>query len=267
MSGPNSPEDRSRIGCGRRTLASDRRRGRGRRRFPVPGVLSARIRAVHQCPVCARRHRPLRLRQLRPAAPGGRGATAAPLAVGGRGHRHHRRHRAGGVGGVAGDQHDTEHAGHPGDPPRRPRRRCRTRSPRPTPPPPPPTTEEPPPPPPPPPPPETVTVDARTVAPPPPPATDGGTAAATADDHAAAPAAHDHAGRTPSGHVLGHRDEGARRHHLGDVHRRIGPAAHPAQRLHSVVPDRHADFAVGGRLGASIQPVPGEQTELLDHHQ
>jgi hypothetical protein len=97
--------------------------------------------------------------------------------------------------------------------------------------------------------------------------TDGGTAAAPAASSASAAADYHAAGGTPTGDVLGHRNEGARRHHLRDLHRRLGPAAHPAERLHSVVPDGHAHFTVGGRLGASIQSVPGEQVELLDHHQ
>ena len=40
-------------------------------------------------------------------------------------------------------------------------------------------------------------------------------------------------------------------------------SAHPAKRLHPVVVDGDADFAVGGRLGAGVQPVPGQQTELF----
>ena len=108
--------------------------------------------------------------------------------------------------------------------------------------------------------------DARAGGPAATPGADGGTAPAARHDAASTAAAHD-AGSTPTGHVLGHRDEGARRHHLGDLHRRLGPAAHPTQCLHSVVPHGHTYFAIGGRLGASIQPVPGEQAELLDHHQ
>ena len=128
----------------------------------------------------------------------------------------------------------------------------------PPPPPPPPPTEPPPPPP------ETVTVT-QEPAPPPPPAARRG-AAAAARDRTAAAADHDSRGAT-AGHVLGDRDQGAWRHHHGHLHRRLGPQPHAAQRLHSVVSDRDAHLAVRGGLCAGVQPVPGEQAQLLDHDQ
>src|ERR1700682_5005509 len=94
-------------------------------------------------------------------------------------------------------------------------------------------------------------------------------AAAPGDDDGAAAARYDHhdARGTASGHLLGDRDEGARRHHHRHLRRRIGAQPHAAQRLHSVVADGDPDLAVRGRLRAGLQPVPGQQTELLDHHE
>lgn len=59
------------------------------------------------------------------------------------------------------------------------------------------------------------------------PAGDHRGAAPTATRHhrATAPAA-DHAGRAAPGDLLGHRHQGAGRHHLDHLHRRLGPAAH-----------------------------------------
>jgi hypothetical protein len=75
------------------------------------------------------------------------------------------------------------------------------------------------------------------------------------------------AGRASAGHLFGDRHQSSWRHHLGDLCRRLWAVTHPAQRLHSVVDDRDTDLDVRRRLGAGVQPVPGEQAQLLDHHQ
>ena len=128
--------------------------------------------------------------------------------------------------------------------------------PAPPPPPPPPPTEEPPPPPPP----ETVTVTEEPPPPPPPPAE-----APPPVTTAAAAACDDDPGGPAPGHLLGDRNEGTRRHHQRHLRRRIRSPAHPAQRVHPVVVDRDSDLAVRSRLRPGVQPVPGQQAQLLDH--
>ena len=46
-----------------------------------------------------------------------------------------------------------------------------------------------------------------------------------------------------------------------------GRSPYAAQRLHPVVDDGHTDLAIRRRLGPGVQPVPGQQAQLLDHHQ
>ena len=133
----------------------------------------------------------------------------------------------------------------PRPPPPSRSRRCRTRSPPPLPPPPPPAAAE-----------HRGTAataathrdgdgDAGSAATPTTARYDGG--AAASDHHDRSAADHDdhhhHTGRAAAGHLLGDRHEGSRRHHHGDVCRRLGASPHPAQRLHPVVADGDADLA------------------------
>ena len=262
MSGPNPPDHEADDLPGQRAGQQLRSTGEQRDRCLLAGVLRPRIRAVHQRPLRAGGLRPLRLRQLRarehwsnrPNRRGGRGwsgwsaivaAIALVVSV-----------------SVLVTRTDTSNLATPATttttPPPPVQDEITTTTPPPPPPPPPPDTnrrpaagdrdrdpgagaasatttaaEAPPPPP------ET--------APPPPPATTR-----------AGP-------RQVTYSVTG--TKAPRRHHLGHLHRRVGSQPHPTKRLHSVVSDRHADFAVRGRLGAGLQPVPGEQAQLLDHDQ
>ncbi len=141
------------------------------------------------------------------------------------------------------------------------------------------TTKPPPPPPPPPPsseppPPPTVTptaTETQTVT-----VTTAATAAAANHRRASAcdqphcrgTTANDHdAGRPAAGHLLGDRHQSPWRHYLGHVCRRVWSPADAAQRVHSLVDDRHTHLAVGRGFGGGVQPLPGQQTQLLDHHQ
>ena len=127
-----------------------------------------------------------------------------------------------------------------------------------TPPPPPPRRPKAPPPePPPPPPPETVTVTREPPPPPPPPVTQEAPPPPVTEEPPP-PRRPVRRRRDPAGDLHRHRHQGARRHHHGDLRRRLGATENPAQCLHPVVADGDPDFPVRRRLGAGIQPVPGQ---------
>lgn len=72
----------------------------------------------------------------------------------------------------------------------------------------------------------------------------GGTASGDDDGGGATAYNHHHPGWSATSHLFGYRHQGARRHHLGDLRRRFGAPTNAAQRLHSMVDDRHTDLTI-----------------------
>lgn len=228
--------------CNRLTIVatSTRHIPRGERSL-LACVLGARVRAIHQRAVSAGRSQSLRLRQLRRRIGRRRRTWRPALAMGGRRGSHTGRHRPGGFGVAARHPHRIPKTGQPGnyllvgatdtgrdndDP-----ATAATTS-------------------------ATTTAhhrdpdsdgDAdrdRDASAPATSADHGGTASGDDDGGGATAYNHHHPGWSATSHLFGYRHQGARRHHLGDLRRRFGAPTNAAQRLHSMVDDRHTDLTI-----------------------